>query len=75
MSIDMMTPVEASSFSGEIAKRWTSYRLMAIKSRQEGLDIAEKSLLLPENQRLTGEHSPKETPDRDKNQRVNKYQL
>jgi hypothetical protein len=71
MSIDMMTPVEASCCSGEIAKRWTSYRLMAIKSRQEGLDIAGNGLPLPENKRLTGE----ETPDRDKNQSVNKYQV
>ena len=46
MSIDMMTPVEAADCSGEIAKRWTSYRLIAIKSRQEGLDIAENGLPL-----------------------------
>jgi transposase InsO family protein len=36
MSIDMMTPSEAAGCRGEIAKRWTSYRHIAIKSRQEG---------------------------------------
>jgi transposase InsO family protein len=46
MSIDMMTPTEAAGCSGEIAKRWTSYRLIAIKSRQDGLDIAGNSLPL-----------------------------
>ena len=50
MSIDMMTPSEAANCSGEIAKRWTSYRLIAIKSRQDGLDIAENSLPLPQCQ-------------------------
>jgi hypothetical protein len=35
MNIDMTTSVEAADYSGEIAKRWTSYRLIAIKSRQE----------------------------------------
>lgn len=47
MSIDMMTPVEASQCAGEIAKRWKSYRLIAIKSRLQGIDIAENSLPLP----------------------------
>jgi transposase InsO family protein len=47
MSIDMMTPCEAADCSGEIAKRWTSYRLIAIKSRLESLDIAGNSLPLP----------------------------
>lgn len=47
MSIDMMTPAEAASCEGEIQKRWTSYRLIAIKSRQEGLDIPENTLPLP----------------------------
>jgi transposase InsO family protein len=46
MSINMMTPREAVDCSGEIAKRWTSYRLMAIKTRQKLLDIAENSLPL-----------------------------
>ena len=43
MSIDMMIPTEAAGYIGEIAKRWTSYRLVAIKSRQGGLDIAGNS--------------------------------
>ena len=46
MSIDMMTPSEAADCSGEIAKRWKSYRLIAIKSRQVGLNITENSLPL-----------------------------
>ncbi|GHV12920.1 transposase [Bacteroidia bacterium] len=50
MSIDMMTPAEAAGCTGEIAKRWTSYRLIAIKSKQEGLNIAGNGLPLPECQ-------------------------
>ena len=50
MSIDMMTPNQAAGCSGEIAKRWTSYKLIAIKSRLVGLDIAENGLPLPECQ-------------------------
>ena len=46
MSIDMMTPSEAADCSGEIAKRWKSYRLIAIKSRQDDLNITENSLPL-----------------------------
>jgi len=46
MSIDMMTPNRAAGCSGEIAKRWTSYRLIAIKKRQKILDIAGKGLPL-----------------------------
>ena len=35
MSIDMMTPREAAEgCTGEIAKRWKSYRFIAIKNRQ-----------------------------------------
>ena len=44
MSIDMMTPSEAAARTGEIKKRWTSYRLAAIKSKQEGLIVPENSL-------------------------------
>jgi len=39
MSIDMMTPREAAVCSGEIDKKWTSYRLIAIKNRLNGLEI------------------------------------
>ena len=47
MSIDMMTPSEASHCTGEIAKRWKSYRLIAIKSERQCLDITKNSLPLP----------------------------
>ena len=46
MSINMMTPVDASRCTGEIAKRWTSYREEAIKRNRAELDIAENSLPL-----------------------------
>jgi hypothetical protein len=46
MSIDMMTPAEAADCSGEIAGRWTSYRLIAIKNQAESLNIAGNSLPL-----------------------------
>ncbi len=36
MSIDMMTPKEASVCTGELKKHWTSYREMHIKARQKG---------------------------------------
>ena len=47
MSIDMKTPVEASLCSGELTKRWKSYRLLAIKRQCEVLDIPENVLYLP----------------------------
>jgi transposase InsO family protein len=46
MSINMMTPLEASCRYGEISKRWTSYRLIAIKKQQEKSSIAKKCLHL-----------------------------
>lgn len=45
MSIGMMTPAEAAESTGDRDMRWTSYRHMAIKSRND-LDIPEKSLSL-----------------------------
>jgi Transposase and inactivated derivatives len=45
MSIDMMTPAEASLCEGEIKKHWISYREKAIRERQ-ALEIPEKSLPL-----------------------------
>ena len=48
MSIDMMTPAEAALHEGEIAKRWRSYRTIAIKEKQKVLEITEKGLPLPE---------------------------
>ena len=35
MSIDMMTPKEAASCTGELRKHWTSYREMHIKAKQK----------------------------------------
>jgi hypothetical protein len=52
MSIDMMIPSEVAHYSGEIKKRWTSYRLMAIKSRSEDLDIAGNGLPLTAIRRI-----------------------
>jgi transposase InsO family protein len=49
MSIGMMTPAEASEGTGDRDMRWTSYRQMAIKSRNN-LHIAENSLPLPTTQ-------------------------
>ena len=46
MSIDMMTPVEAASHTGEIPKKWTSLREKHIKYGQGICDIPEKSLPL-----------------------------
>ena len=45
MSIGMMTPAEAAKTTGERDMRWTSYRHLAIKSR-DNLDIPENSLPL-----------------------------
>lgn len=45
MSIGMMTPSEAAGTTGDRDMRWTSYRHLAIKSR-DNLDIPEKSLPL-----------------------------
>jgi transposase InsO family protein len=75
MSIDMMTPHEAAGCSGEITKRWTSYRLIAIKNRLQGLDIAGNGLPLPAVRGLLPGYALQSTPDRDKTQRVNNYQV
>ena len=44
MSIDMMTPAEAALCTGELRKRWKSYREIAIYKIRHQEDIAEKSL-------------------------------
>lgn len=49
MSIDMMTPAEASLCEGEIKKHWISYREKAIRERQ-ALEIPENSLPLSDGQ-------------------------
>lgn len=41
MSIDMMTPAEAAGYTGEIDKKWTSYRLLALKNKQKETPIPE----------------------------------
>ena len=46
MSIGMMTPSEAAESTGDRDMRWTSYRHLAIKSR-DNLDITENTLPLP----------------------------
>ena len=62
MSINMMTPVEAAGYSGEIAKKWTSYRLIAIKSRQNDLNIAENGLPSSDGQGLSSGLRPPDNP-------------
>lgn len=62
MSINMMTPAEAAGYSGEIAKKWTSYRLIAIKSRQNDLNIAENGLPSPDGQGLSSGLRPPDNP-------------
>lgn len=47
MSINMMTPTEAASYTGEIEKKWKSYRLIAIKSKLKMEDKPIKCLPLP----------------------------
>ena len=46
MSVGMMTPSEAAESTGERDMKWTSYRHLAIKNR-DNLDIPENSLPLP----------------------------
>ena len=46
MSLDMMTPSEASGHSGEIRKLWNSYREKAIKEKQMPCEIPEKGIPL-----------------------------
>ena len=62
MSIDMMTPSEAAGCSGEIAKRWKSYRLIAIKKLTDGANITEKSLPLSSCQGFPSELRPTVNP-------------
>lgn len=48
MSIGMMTPAEASETTGDRNMRWKSYRMLAIKSRNN-LDISENPLPLTDH--------------------------
>lgn len=74
MSINMMTPAEAAHCTGEIQKKWKSYRLIAIKSKQADLSIAENCLPLMCVRGILPAYGLQSTPDRDKTQRVNKLQ-
>ena len=47
MSINMMTPSQATACEGEIKKWWISYRVKAIKEKPTDLEIPENSLPLP----------------------------
>ena len=46
MSINMMTPSQATACEGEIKKWWVSYRVKAIKEKLADLEIPENSLPL-----------------------------
>jgi transposase InsO family protein len=46
LSLNMMTPCRAAGCTGEIAKKWKSYRQSAIKSKDNSPDIAKNSLPL-----------------------------
>lgn len=66
MSIDMMTPREAALYSGEINKRWTSYREKRIKEKQNPCIISGIRLpLRPVSGFLSG-YALQSTADRDK---------
>ena len=47
MSINMMTPSQATACEGEIKKWWISYRVKAIKEKLTDLEIPENTLPLP----------------------------
>ncbi len=63
MSIGMKTPSEASGAAGDEDMMWTSYRHMAIKSRNN-LEIPENSLPLKTVRGLLPAYGLQSTPDR-----------
>ena len=63
MSINMMTPSQATACEGEIKKWWISYRVKAIKEKLTDWEIPENSLPLPAVQGLTGKAN--KTRDKD----------
>ena len=73
MSVGMMTPAEAAESTGDRDMRWTSYRHMAIKSRDK-LDITENSLPLPCVRGFLPAYGLQSTPDSDKTRMVNPSQ-
>ena len=73
MSIGMMTPAEAAGSTGDRDMRWTSYRMLAIKSR-DNLDIPENSLPLDVSQGSPSAYGLQSTPDSYKTRMVNPSQ-
>lgn len=73
MSIGMMTPAEAAESTGDRDMRWTSYRHLAIKSRDKS-DITENSLPLYRVSGLLPAYEPQSTSDSDKTRMVNPSQ-
>ena len=61
MSIGMMTPAQAAESTGNRDMRWTSYRLMAIRS-SDNLNIPENSLPLSECQGIPCDLRPPVNP-------------
>ena len=47
MSVDMMTPAQAAKCTGEINKRWRSYRLEAIKTSRGNPETGKDAVTLP----------------------------
>lgn len=72
MSIDMMTPAQAASCTGEIGKSWKSYRLPAIKSRGKRPILLKLVYPCPRVRGFLPGYSLHSTPDRNKNERVNR---
>lgn len=62
MSIDMKTPYEAASCEGEIPKRWTSYRELYIKTKNNGGATQEKNVTLSPNYGVPSGLRPPVTP-------------
>ena len=48
MSIDMMTPREAASCTGELKKHWTSHRQEHIKAKQAEAQAMESAIPMPQ---------------------------
>lgn len=71
MSIDMMTPSETATCSGKIDKRWTSYRLIAIKSKLQGRLLREIVYLCQTAKGYFLIRLHQSTLDSDKTRRVN----
>ena len=73
MSIGMTTPAEASKTTGDRDMRWTSHRLLAIKSRNMA-DVTGKDLPLQPVSGLLPAYGLQSTTDRDKTRMVNSFQ-